>query len=70
MHSNDHQIKRVRGHRTVTVEFTYFICVVCILIFEGLQKFTNRRIRNAVDGGCGHRSRYLAHAKRALYHLR
>ena len=29
---------------------------------------TSRRLRN-VDGGCGHRSRYLAHAKRALYHL-
>ena len=28
-----------------------------------------RSRKNYENGGCGHRSRYLAHAKRALYHL-
>ena len=55
-----------------------FIMRVTLVFYQNLVKIglvTKRRSINScsnlthITGGAGHRSRYLAHAKRALYHL-
>ena len=36
---------------------------------KSLYKIKYKIIKKQLPGGAGHRSRYLSHAKRALYHL-
>ena len=50
---------------------TYFLYMLELLLKEHIRfsKKMAPAMQTVEIGGCGHRSRYLAHAKRALYRL-